>query len=382
MTMEIKFKRDTAFRKQFFVPNSFAHPAKMDAQLLIWITEHYTEVGETILDPMAGSGTLMLACGLGRNVVLVELEEKFCKMMLANWNEVKMRPQLGYTMGDCQIIQGDARNLGGVLADRIITSPPYSDMSMGGGLNTKPPREGRSDQSGRSSKTPSQEGAGKYDKIITSPPYAETGASGPTRSPFWDRLASDPTSARYGRKEHPSVGEGYSADKNNIGNLPYGEIDKIITSPPYEGSIAEGNENFEGMRHLGTINKDNIKDKRQQLRAHQFDKKDTSYSVDKDNIGNLKSQSYLEAMALVYSRCHKVLKSEGLMILVTKNFIRNKKVIRLDTDTIKLCKRVGFTYLERHYRKLPSQSFWRVIYHQKHPEVEQINHEDVLVFSK
>ena len=33
---EIKFKRDTAFRKQFFVPDSFAHPAKMDAQLLIF----------------------------------------------------------------------------------------------------------------------------------------------------------------------------------------------------------------------------------------------------------------------------------------------------------------------------------------------------------
>lgn len=78
---EIKFKRDTAFRKQFFVPDSFAHPAKMDAQLLMWIVLKYTEAGKTILDPMAGSGTTMLACGVGRNAILVELEEKFCKMM-------------------------------------------------------------------------------------------------------------------------------------------------------------------------------------------------------------------------------------------------------------------------------------------------------------
>ena len=41
----IKFLRDTAFRKQYFVPESFAHPAKMDAQLLIWIVEQYTKVG-------------------------------------------------------------------------------------------------------------------------------------------------------------------------------------------------------------------------------------------------------------------------------------------------------------------------------------------------
>lgn len=79
--MEIKFRKDTTFRKLFFVPASFAHPAKMDAQLLIWLVNRYSEAGETILDPMAGSGTTMLACGLGRNVILVELEEKFCKMM-------------------------------------------------------------------------------------------------------------------------------------------------------------------------------------------------------------------------------------------------------------------------------------------------------------
>ncbi len=70
------------------------------------------------------------------------------------------------------------------------------------------------------------------------------------------------------------------------------------------------------------------------------------------------------------------------MILVTKNFIRNKQVIRLDTDTIKLCEQVGFKFLERWSRKLPSQSFWRIIYYKKHPEVEQINHEDVLVFNR
>ena len=132
MDNEIKFKRDTSFRKQLFVPESFSHPAKMDAQLLIWISERYTEVGETILDPMAGSGTQMLSCTLGRNVVLVELEDKFCKMMADNWAEVKMRPQLGSVMGDCQIIQGDARNLEGLLADKIITSPPYTGRNEHG----------------------------------------------------------------------------------------------------------------------------------------------------------------------------------------------------------------------------------------------------------
>ena len=87
--MKLEFRRDTSFRKRFFVPDSFAHPAKMDAQLLLWITERYSKPGETILDPMAGSGTTMLACGTGRHCILVELEEKFCKMMRDNWEEVR-----------------------------------------------------------------------------------------------------------------------------------------------------------------------------------------------------------------------------------------------------------------------------------------------------
>jgi hypothetical protein len=70
------------------------------------------------------------------------------------------------------------------------------------------------------------------------------------------------------------------------------------------------------------------------------------------------------------------------MILVTKNFIRNKRVIRLDTDTIKLCEQAGFSFVERRHRKLPSQSFWRIIYYQKHPDVPVIDKEDILVFRK
>ncbi|KKM71731.1 hypothetical protein LCGC14_1427580, partial [marine sediment metagenome] len=107
-----------------------------------------------------------------------------------------------------------------------------------------------------------------------------------------------------------------------------------------------------------------------------------AYSNSPAQIGGLKSQSYLEAMALVYSQCHKVLKPQGLMILVTKNFIRNQKEIRLDTDTISLCEQAGFRFIERHYRKLPSQSFWRVIYKKKYPLAPELKFEDVLVFQK
>ena len=99
-------------------------------------------------------------------------------------------------------------------------------------------------------------------------------------------------------------------------------------------------------------------------------------------IANLKSVSYLEAMLQVYQQCFAVLKNGGLMILVVKNFIRNKKEVDLKGDTISLCQRSGFQFLEEHHRILPSQSFWRVIYKKKFPDAPEIDREYVLAFQK
>ncbi len=315
--MELKFKVDTKHRKDWFTGVSFSHPAKMALPLQLWIIENYTKAGETILDPMSGSGTLLVACSLGRNVIAVELEQKFIDIMKGNWEKIKQRgAQLGYTFGNCQIIQGDARQLEGLLVDKIITSPPY------------------------------EEAMGKKH-----------------HSPRADKLAQE--------KSNPTT---------------YTEVDAILTSPPYEGSVSAST-GGERDQSSARQREKRLKDKGYNPAEYQGGvgrnlEVDFQYSKDDDNIGNLKSGSYLQAMLQVYQSCWDVLKDGGLLILVTKNFIRNKTVIRLDTDTIKLCEQAGFKYLERHQRKLPSQSFWRIIYHQKHPEVEQILHEDILVFRK
>ena len=383
----ITFKRDTAFRKQFFVPGSFAHPAKMDAQLLIWIVDKYTKEGEVILDPMAGSGTTMLACTLGRDVVMVELEKKFCKMMADNWNEVRMRPQLGYSMGDCQIIQGDARQLKGMLVDKIVTSPPFAAANQRQDLDFL--KKIAKDQSSKyrsgenkghfasaeaieryyekqsielSADNISNLPYGEIDKCIFSPPFAEAQSGGGIAKHGYQGNKHSPTDLVGKRSYTP---ENIGNSEGQIGNLPYGQIDKIVTSPPYENQGQGQGKEYHPEKMVGSETG-----------------LGRGYSESPANIGNLKSESYLQAMLQVYQQCHKVLKPDGLMILVTKNFIRNKQVVRLDTDTIKLCEQAGFTYLERHYRKLPSQSFWRVIYHQKHPEVEQILSEDVLVLQR
>jgi DNA modification methylase len=367
-----KFKKDTAFRKQFFVPDSFAHPAKMDAQLLIKIVETYTKVGETILDPMAGSGTTMLACILGRNVILVELEEKFCKMCRDNWELVRMKPQLGYQMGTCQIIQGDARNLEGLLVDKIITSPPYAEMitrkPSDKDINNKA-MQMRGNLLNYNPDNPSNISNlsyGNIDSIITSPPYEGIEARDRSKESWWDE-----------DREKKHSGGSTKIAKGD-------QADAVITSPPYEAAVTgkDGIDWSKGTRGKAEGNKPRDRSKEPAFNHLSIGGAGFAYSQAKDNIGNLKSDSYLSAMLEVYRQCYSVLKSGGLMILVTKNFIRNKKIVRLDTDTIKLCEQAGFKFIERHYRELPAQSFWRIIYKRKYPDVPEIKFEDILVFNK
>lgn len=108
----------------------------------------------------------------------------------------------------------------------------------------------------------------------------------------------------------------------------------------------------------------------------------TGYSEDKDNIGNLKSVSYLSEIKKVYEHCFQVLRPGGKAILVTKNFTRKRKVVRLDLDTILLMESCGFKLIDRYFRKITNPSFWIRNFWRKFPDVERVDHEDILVFEK
>lgn len=390
MPIELKFKSDTKLRKQYFTPEHFAHPAKMHLSMLLWIVRKFTKPGEMILDPMAGSGTTMLACTLGRNVILVELEKKFCKMMKDNWKKVSSQSRLDYKMGTCQIIQSDSRNLTGILVDKCIFSPPFSGQEKQFKSEEDLEKFAKGQyvfKHGRSLEATKKflrnwEGIdnphnignlpyGSIDAVISSPPYEGSDVS---QTHMTSDERGDPNNPNYRPSWNKKLAEGYAETKR-----PYTDkVDAVISSPPYEHSVKD--RRYPHREHLKAQGKEAIKGLGKLSTGDYLG--ELPYGETQENIGNLKSDSYLSAMLQVYQQCYQVLKDGGLMILVTKNFIRNKKQIRLDLDTIKLCKQSGFKFVERHYRKLTTQSFWRTIYHQKYPEVPKIDKEDILVFKR
>lgn len=78
----IKFPRDDTYRKQMFPPEVNKHPAKANVFMIQSIIEYVSEPGQTIMDVMAGTGTLMVGALINRTVICIEISEKFYNMQV------------------------------------------------------------------------------------------------------------------------------------------------------------------------------------------------------------------------------------------------------------------------------------------------------------
>ena len=126
---------DVGLRARLFAPEVFSHPAKMNLFLLQKIIDLYTAPGDTLYDPMAGTGSLMLAATQQRNVVLRELEPSYVELQYASLPIIHRRA--GLLAGDIHIALGDARQHCAVCFDHIITSPPYGFETTTGFSNVQ-----------------------------------------------------------------------------------------------------------------------------------------------------------------------------------------------------------------------------------------------------
>jgi len=124
-----------AQRKNTYVPESTAHPAKMLPEVVRHAVAHYTRPGELVLDPMCGIGTTLVeAVRLGRRAVGVEYEPHWVQVTQAN---LDLAREQGIDH-DARVFHGDARQLVTLLpseyvgrATLVVTSPPYGPSTHG-----------------------------------------------------------------------------------------------------------------------------------------------------------------------------------------------------------------------------------------------------------
>jgi predicted RNA methylase len=136
------------FQKSWFVHNPpprkkgvLTHPAKFPESLAKEFIEFFTKRGETVLDPMAGTGsTLVAALRAGRNSYGIELNPKYVD--IARQAIAEEREALGTEVAalTSDIIQGDASHMAAQIGGEVnyvLTSPPYWDMLHAKGAETQ-----------------------------------------------------------------------------------------------------------------------------------------------------------------------------------------------------------------------------------------------------
>jgi len=139
------------FQKSWFIHNPpprrkgvLVHPAKFPETLAQEFIEFFTKRGETILDPMAGTGSaLVAALRAGRNSYGIELNPKYAE--IAKQIIEEERAALGESAANLksEIVNGDASQLTNYqfpTIKYIITSPPYWDMLHARGAETQKKR--------------------------------------------------------------------------------------------------------------------------------------------------------------------------------------------------------------------------------------------------
>jgi 16S rRNA G966 N2-methylase RsmD len=294
---ELKIRQEVAFGKYAALMPEEArqHPAKYNTELVEFLIEKYTQPGDVVADIMAGTGVLGVVAALrGRDVVQVELEPRYFEWMEKARESVEKLNTLT-PKGRIINLLGDARKLTELLAEHvgaIITSPPFGDTNLSAGDPER--RRERllqaghdpSDFLGGSARNAVLKHYGQADAVIVSPPYGDAVSNDkegplagadirrygrwregtarrhsytqhllPVKSsvdvdavimspPYSNTNPFDKKDTEFWKRAH-EMGNRWTPDppkgvrnmelaQGNIGNLPLGPVDTIITPPPYE----------------------------------------------------------------------------------------------------------------------------------------------------
>ena len=208
-----------------------------------------------------------------------------------------------------------------------------------------------------------------YTGSVSSPPYLmpEGGAKGIAVNGHTD----DPTLAA---RQYKPENHGQAAAQ--IGNLrdPAGDIDAVLSSPPWENQTRGGVSaaawsdpakaaEISAARYRSGERKGHPATAQAIQAAMERDAQHENYGEAPGQIGRERGETYCSAMLQVYRGLWQVLRPGAVVALVTKNPVKDRKLRRLDLDTIRLMESAGpqgapgFTLLEHHHAMLSEEKF-------------------------
>lgn len=256
----------------------------------------------------------------------------------------------------------------------VVSSPPYAECIKGDHKEEETAAESRAARNtpggplGKSQRFGGYGAAegnignlkeGTVDGVATSPPFLTarsdtTCSSGGISKEGYARAdgGTDDVGARTfngGSGEHRAEG--------NIETLPAGDVDGVTTSPPWMANC-EGHRSAEKFKDESAIlaagRGNGASDEAVLAQAKRDAEK--KYGDSEGQIGRENGETYWQAMRKVYEQCFLAIKPGGVMACIVKDYINDKKRVRLCDDTLRLLVAVGFTPLERVHAMLTRET--------------------------
>ena len=113
---------DVSWRKSLFPDGVMRHLAKLQMYLEQAIYQYVSIPGDTLLDPMGGTGTLMMAALESRSVITLDIEAGYHELQKEVYAHLlRSHPD----MSMCIQLHGNCKLLMPIVCDHIIFSPPY-----------------------------------------------------------------------------------------------------------------------------------------------------------------------------------------------------------------------------------------------------------------
>lgn len=381
--------------RDLIVSHAFAHPAKFAPSLVRRIYAHglkagWWKRGDLIGDPFGGiAGGGIMAGYAGLNWIGVELEPRFVAM--GNQNLAMHGPKWAALeeATSLKLIQGDSRRFAEIVgqAAAVVTSPPYEESLAF--VNDKKAASikraqikydrfhgktssefyemtpGAAGMGGDYGSTEGQIGSlpgGDLDAVLTSPPYAETLNHGGGPDTHEDK-----------RRGQSLLGikEGYGTTTGQIGKCGEGSVDAVVTSPPWEKG-AEGAVRKEKFRDpvafasamTAADGKGSRNSTSLKSRLAQMERDASKvYGTSKGQIGQDAGETYWQAMNAVYSQCLLALKPDGVMAVVVKDYVKDKQRVPLCDQTLRLLEHIGFQSVCRIHAMLVKEQTHAGLFH-------------------
>lgn len=240
--------------------------------------------------------------------------------------------------------------------DAVVTSPPFrharsdtqhSVPATGGGPATE--RHFTTQDGGGYGDDPRNLEAlatGDLDAVVSSPPYPQpyTGGGGINVTGFGPDGAD-----KVGARTYQSRG----ADRadGNLETLESGKVDGVISSPPYEAQPTQNGgalQPWPGRRRVGASQNQN-----------------DGYGETAGQLGGEQGETFWTAALQIVRECYAILKPGGVAVWIVKAFVRDKAIVDFPGDWRRLCEYAGFETIREIHASLVHEETIPGLFHDK-----------------